>query len=164
MKKWILLILLLPSVMAATQIQYSEDNLTWTNVTSVNEDTNEGYQLNLQQDTLYFFRGRTDAGDWVNVSQRTRDTAEVDDYYLYITIFSIFIILLSLYYFLNDSVFGVISGMLIITTAVSIFNIGFPNLTNELLKNGLVTVLWGVGAYYITIPSLEIITSWGYEE
>ena len=91
MKKWILLTLFLfPSVMAATQIQYSEDNLTWTNVTSVNEDANEGYQLNLQQDTLYFFRGRSNSGDWVNVSQRTRDTAEVDDYYLYITIFDLF--------------------------------------------------------------------------
>ena len=76
MAKWIIPILimfLLPYVMAATEIQYSEDNLTWINVTSVDEDENEGYQLNLQQDTLYFFRGRTDAGDWIYTSQRTKE-------------------------------------------------------------------------------------------
>ena len=157
------LIVLIPKVIALVEIQYSEDNTTWINITNIDEGNKTGYQANLQSDTTYYFRGKDETTNWNYLLQKTKDIIQADDYYLYITIFISFITLLGLYYYLEDSVFGVISGMLVIMTAIAIFNIGFPNLTNTLLKNGLVVILWGVGAYYVIIPSLNIITNWGSE-
>lgn len=159
----LLAIALLPSITAVVDIQYSIDNASWINITNIKEINKTGYQANLQSDTLYYFRGKNETTDWNYLVQRTKDIIQADDYYLYITIFISFITLLGMYYYLEDSVFGVISGMLVIMTAIAIFNIGFPNLTNTLLKNGLVVILWGVGCYYVIIPSLNIITNWGAE-
>lgn len=78
MAKWnliILLLLVIPLIPATTQIQYSEDNLTWKNVTSFNEQDKEGYQIALTEDTTYYFRGKNDNGTfnegWGYIQQKT---------------------------------------------------------------------------------------------
>ena len=138
-------------------IQYSNDTSNWYNITSIDQTLKTGYQINLQSDNTYYFRGKNDTSEFAIITQKAKDTAEIEDYYLYITIFICFISLVGLYYYLEDSVFGMIGGMLIGLTALSIFNIGFPNLANEFLKNSLVTILWGIGGYYVVMPGIKIV-------
>lgn len=141
------------------EVHWSEDNETdWRNITSVDDILEEGVQSNLHGDTLYYFRGRNSTvAAWGYLSQRTRDTAEVDDYYLYIVVFIVIIILLGLGYYLDDPVFSLFAGMLLVVTAITIFNTDFINLTNEFLKNGIVILLIGIGLYYLIAPTIKII-------
>jgi len=73
----ILLLLALPLAAATVHIQYSTDNLTWANITSISELAKEGYQIALQQDTKYYLRGENDNGTyepgWHYISQRTKE-------------------------------------------------------------------------------------------
>lgn len=69
------MVLLLPLIGAA-EIQYSINNITWINITSVDDGDNEGYQTNLQPGTLYYFRGRNGTSDWNYTSQRTKMAGE----------------------------------------------------------------------------------------
>ena len=82
-----IIILLLPFVGAAVQVQYSTDNLTWENITDVDETTNKGYQINLQPSTLYYFRAKNDTSDWGYTSQRTKMDGESVMAGLAITVF-----------------------------------------------------------------------------
>jgi hypothetical protein len=80
--KWNLIIItmmatLLIPLTHGVDIQYSLDNITWRNLTYMNEDTNEGYQINLQPATLYYLRGRYKQGyDWNYTTQRTKAGGE----------------------------------------------------------------------------------------
>jgi len=78
--KWklllIIMLLFVPLVLGAVQIQYGEDNLTWENITNVDDGDGEGYQVNLQPNTLYYFRSRNDTSDWNYSSQRTKIAGE----------------------------------------------------------------------------------------
>lgn len=74
-----MLILILP-VITAVQIEYSTDNSTWENVTYVNETNNESYQINLHEDTLYYFRGRYNSStDWI-YNNVTTSTSQEDEF------------------------------------------------------------------------------------
>jgi len=77
------------------------------------------------------------------------------EYYLYVVSIIVFFALLSLAYYVEEPVFAIVSGMLSIVIAVNIFVNGFPNLTNEFLKNGITIVLVGIGFYFILAPSIE---------
>jgi len=76
-------------------------------------------------------------------------------YYLYVVAIIVFIILLYLGYSLETPVFTVIAGMVSIVLAVNLFVNGFPNLTNAFLKNGIVSILAGIGMYLVIAPSLH---------
>jgi hypothetical protein len=78
--KWNLIIVLVLAIPIAygVELQYSMDNESWENLTNVDEGNNEGYQVNLQPGTLYYFRGRTDAISPYNyTSQRTKVAGEI---------------------------------------------------------------------------------------
>jgi len=93
--KWKLLIIIMllfvPLVWGAVHIQYGTDNLTWGNITNVDDGDGEGYQVNLQPGTLYYFRSRNDTGSWNYSSQRTKVAGEVMMAGLAITIFIVLI-------------------------------------------------------------------------
>lgn len=73
-----MLVLIIPTV-CAVQIEYSTDNATWENVTYLNETTNESYQINLHEGTLYYFRGRyNDTESWVYTNVTTSVSQEED--------------------------------------------------------------------------------------
>ena len=76
-------------------------------------------------------------------------------YYLYVVALLVFFGLLILGYYLQDPVFVIIAGMLSSVIALNIFLNGFPNLTNEFLKNGISIVLAGIGFYFILAPTIE---------
>jgi len=78
-------------------------------------------------------------------------------YYLYVVVTIVFILLIIVGYRLEDTTFIVLAGMLCCVMAVNIFLNGFPDLTNEFLKNGIVIVLAGIGFYLIVGPSVEDI-------
>lgn len=92
--KWkllIIMVLLLPLVAGGVEVQYSLDNLTWENITNVNEPDDDGYQVNLQPGTLYYFRGRNETSEWNYTSQRTKVAGEIIMAGLAITVFVLLI-------------------------------------------------------------------------
>jgi len=85
---------------------------------------------------------------------------ENEEYYLYIITITIFFILVILGYWKREGWFTMIAGILAMIIGIVLFNYGFPNLTNEFLKNAIVVVIWGVGAYLILAPAMELFESW----
>ena len=81
MAKWniiILLLMVIPLVSSTVTLQYlGEDNTTWYNLTGTDENKKEGYQIALDQDTLYYLRGKNDNGTytdtWTYTEQRTKE-------------------------------------------------------------------------------------------
>jgi len=157
----LLLILTLPTVLSA-QVEYSVDNATWKNVTSLDTSAGEGIQLNLQKDAWYHFRGKNDTFDWAYLYVQTKGSEEAAAYYIYITVFAIAVLLLIIGYQVEDNVFQMMAGMLFIVTSVNILLNSFPNLTNTYLINGLVAVLAGIGMYYVLVPTIRQWQEWGW--
>lgn len=85
-----IIILMLP-VVGAVEIQFSSDNLTWENITNVDEPDEAGYQVNLQPGTLYYFRARNGTSEWNYTSQRTKIAGEMMMAGLAITVFILLI-------------------------------------------------------------------------
>ena len=81
---------------------------------------------------------------------------DVDNrYYLYIVALTLFFMLLGIGYFKEEKFFVILSGMLSCVIAINLFLNGFPNLTNEFLKNGIVMIFAGIGFYFILAPSID---------
>jgi len=81
-------------------------------------------------------------------------------YYLYVVATIIFFILLGLGFYLEEETFVIIAGFLSIILAINLFVNGFPNLTNDFLRNGIVIILAGIGFYFVLDPSIHLIESW----
>lgn len=87
---------------------------------------------------------------------------DVDNrYYFYIIVVAAFAILLSIGLWREDHVFVIISGMLLIVLSLNLFFNGYPNLTNEFLKNGIIIVLAGIGFYLILAPTITYFENFG---
>lgn len=69
-------ILLLNVVEAVITVQYSEENISWQNVTSVTESEKEAFEGRLQPSTLYYFRAKDDDSNWKYTTQRTKAGGE----------------------------------------------------------------------------------------
>ena len=85
-KLLIILVLFVPFVYGV-EVHYSEDNLTWVNITNVDEPNSKGYQINLKPSTLYYFRSRNESSEWSYTSQRTKMDGESVMAGLAITVF-----------------------------------------------------------------------------
>lgn len=79
------------------------------------------------------------------------------EYIFYIIAIGIFFLLVILGWWKGDGIFIMIAGMLAMIIGITLFNYGFPNLTNVFLKNSIVAVIWGVGAYLIIAPGMEFL-------
>jgi len=77
-------------------------------------------------------------------------------YYLYIFTFLIACLLLCIGYYMGDSIITLFGGIIFIVLGIIFWTIGYPDLTNEMLKQALSFVLWGIGAYIMTRSSMEI--------
>jgi len=80
--------------------------------------------------------------------------------YLYLLALFVYFILVGLGYWKEEGTFLIIAGMLAMIIGLNIFNNGFPNLTNEFLKNSMVVIIWGVGAVTLFFPIMEFFESW----
>ena len=89
---------------------------------------------------------------------------ENQQYYLYVVILIIFFILIGVGYWKGIGEFIMIAGMIAMGIGINIFINGFPNLTNEFLRNFASVILWGVGAYLIIAPAMEFFENWGDKE
>jgi hypothetical protein len=97
MLKWIIpIMLILCTTVNGVQVQYSEDNSTWTNITSVDENDKEGYQINLDADKLYYIRAKNGTSDWYYTFQRTREGG-MNQMEIALAIFSVLFIIIGLY-------------------------------------------------------------------
>ena len=138
-------------------IEYSPNNLTnWKNITNTDSISRLGYQSNLQADTEYFFRAANTTSDYSYIVQKTKAIRESDQFYIYLIVFIIFGIIISLGYWLNDPYLHVLGGMFPIFVALHITNISFANLGNDFLKTSFVAILLGLGLFYIISGSFKI--------
>jgi len=60
----VLIILLSIVVLSDVEIQVSEDNLTWINVSYVDDYYGFGFETNLTQYTTYYFRAKNSSTNW----------------------------------------------------------------------------------------------------
>ena len=83
---------------------------------------------------------------------------EEDDnqqFFLYIASFVALLSLVGLGFWKHEGVFIMIAGILSMIIGINIFINGFPNLTNDFLRNGMTLIMWGIGAYLIMLPGME---------
>lgn len=156
----IMLIVLCTSTFADVLVEYSEDNASWMNVTTVDTGKSQAYQINLIKDTTYFARGRNSTTDFTYLTFITKGAEQTPLYYIFIIIFVVFLVMQGLGHYLEEEVFIIISGMLLGIAALGIFTDTFINLTNVFLKQGMVMVLIGLSFYFIVAPGMAIIESW----
>ena len=83
-----------------------------------------------------------------------------EEYQLYVVVSIIFFILVGLGYYYEIGEFVMIAGILAMIIGINIFNYGFPHLSNEFLRNAIVMIIWGVGAYLIIAPAIEFFENW----
>lgn len=86
---FVLINLIIPIALSAIEVQYSTDNSTWINVTSIDEGLAEAYQINLQGNTQYYFRARNGSTAWQYISRRTKTDGETTMATLSVAIFLI---------------------------------------------------------------------------
>lgn len=85
---------------------------------------------------------------------------ENQQYYLYIVALIVFFVLAGIGYWLDEGVFIMVSGVLAMVIGINLHNYGFPNLTNDFLRQAIVLVIWGVGAYLILVPAMKFFEEW----
>lgn len=90
----------------------------------------------------------------------TIEEDEFQQYYLYLAILLVFFILVIVGHLKDIGEFIMIAGILAMVIGINIFNNGFPNLTNVFLRNAIVLVIWGVGAYLILAPAMRFFEEW----
>lgn len=100
MLKWIISIIMIiictSGVESAVLVQYSTDNSTWKNITSIDEDEKEGHQINLDADTLYYIRSSNDSTNWYYTSKRTLEGG-LNQMEIALAIFAVLFIIIGLY-------------------------------------------------------------------
>lgn len=159
----LLILLIIPNVKAQIECDVSDDNETWVDITStlydgcIDENSSLANINNLDEDQTYYLRCKDDETEWNYVSTRTDPARESDLYFVYVLILSVLLILLWTGYYTDDYVFLVLSGLLSLTIAVYLFNNEFLNLTNTLLRNGLVVLFIGYGAFYTIAPTIRLV-------
>lgn len=101
----------------------------------------------------------------------TEDTGSItieedlfQQYYLYLIVVGVFLILVTLGWWKEEGIFVMIAGMLAMVIGINIFVNGFPNLTNTFLRNGITAIIWGVGAYLILKPAMDFFENWRDKE
>jgi hypothetical protein len=126
----------------------------------------ETKNLTLFNNDVYYFNLSLDEGNYVLrlCDGGTREIIVENDneqYYLYVIALLVFFVLLGLGYYLKQEIFVIIAGMLSMIIAINIFFNGFPNLSNEFLRNGMVIVLAGIGMYFTLAPSIDFLENFG---
>lgn len=177
MLKWIQVIILMLITVQITSgaviIEWSPDNESWQNVTSIDEKTGIAYQPNLEEGKLYYFRSKNDTTEFIYTSARTLTSGERPMSSLSITFFVMFITLsfllmpiklksITRYDYLNRVLQGgsLVIGLLLLSlvaammaTLSSTFELG---LTNEIFR-----FMWIIQwAAYISI--VIVVLGFGY--
>ncbi len=78
-------------------------------------------------------------------------------YWLYLTAVILFIALLWAGIRTEQTTFVTLSGMVAVFISIFLFTNGFPNLTDTFLTNGLSAIMFGIGAFLMVVPNLEIL-------
>jgi len=143
--------------------EYSFDNPKWENVTVI--ESTYGIQYALPSSTMVYLRAKnTSTGfNYINQSTELGGESMLDIFdaldqesYLYILAFIVFLVLIGIGYWTEEWVFIMVAGMLSTVIGITIYNYGFPNLENVFLTKVIVLGLWGVGAYFILAPAMQL--------
>jgi len=132
-------------------------NINGTNVTFTPNTTIEELGINDYNLTVYAEDATGNVGNSTVYFRVGYENEKNTYYYLYFFIFALAVTLLIVGWKIEDPIIVIFSGMLFIVMGVIIWTVGYPSLTNELLKKSISFVLWGVGAYLLVIGSNEII-------
>lgn len=86
---------------------------------------------------------------------------DVDNrYYLYLVFIVVFLSLIGLGYYKQENIFVILGGFMACAIALNLFLNGFPNLTNDFLRNTISIILSGLGFYFIIAPSIDYFENW----
>lgn len=109
---------------------------------------------------------QTDYGTYTFYYNSTGDSGsiiiqeDVDNrYYLYVIFIFVLIALILLGYYKQENIFVILGGFMACAIALNLFLNGFPNLTNDFLRNTISIVLAGIGFYFIIGPSISYFES-----
>jgi len=80
---------------------------------------------------------------------------EERNYWLYVFVLLTALTFYLLGKYLTDDAFPIISGMLLCVLAIHFIINGYPNLTNEFLRNSVFFILLGIGLYLIANHSIK---------
>ncbi len=78
-------------------------------------------------------------------------------YWLYLTAVILFFGLLWAGIRTEQTTFVTLSGMVAMFISIFLFTNGFPNVTDIFLTNGLSVIMFGIGAYLMIVPNLNIL-------
>ncbi len=105
-------------------------------------------------DTYTFQYGTGDTGTIVV------EEDENQQFFLYLVSIGVLVLLIVLGFWKHEGIFLMIAGILAMIIGINIFVSGFPNLTNDFLRNGITLVVWGIGAYLILLPGMDFFENW----
>lgn len=133
------IMLLIPTAIAATEIQISTDNITWYNITdftydgAINETTKLARVGYLEQGTMYYFRAKNSTTNWGYTNQRTERGFEEME--LALTLFLI-----------------IVTGALFILPMFKHFS------KNEFVNTILRRSCWVIGLWLLTLDTAMVAT------
>lgn len=141
-----------------------------TLIVHIYNDSNSLYNQTMNQFNYFTCNATFNKTEWATYSflYSTSDSGTIiieenedNTYYLYISVFIVLFVLLIIGYWLEEENFHIIAGMLCAIIAINIWINGFPNLTNDFLKNGIAIVLAGIGFYFIVGPVANKLQKYG---
>ncbi len=106
------------------------------------------------------YNGQYGTGDTFTLVVEEDDNQQ---FYLYLVSVGVLLSLIVLGFWKHEGIFLMIAGILAMLLGINIFVNGFPNLTNDFLRNGITLIVWGIGAYLIMLPGMEFFENWGEE-
>ena len=149
-----------PTISQCTNFSY---NIYNTSGTLIQTGT-----MTLLKEDIYYFNLTMEEGKYIIrlCDGATREVIVFNDpnipFYLYIIASLTLVTLLGLGFYLHEGTFVILGGMLAIIISVDIFIGGFPNLTDEFLKNTMSIVFGGIGFLFVLLPSLEFFENMGW--
>jgi len=107
----------------------------------------------------------TEGGSYyINSSEGSSITIIVNqknsEFYLYLGALVVFILFIVLGYMTEQNIFPILAGMLSVAIGIHIAVTGFPNLTNEFLKDAIIVILLGIGFWLMIAPSIKVWEEW----
>jgi len=155
----VLILVTLCSIMVSgsVRVEYSEDNITWTNVSDVDLINKEARLNYLNVGETYYFRAKNATTSFGYVVSRTLGSIETSRFWFFMSMMVLSIIFMVIYKLTQGSMYPTFVGMILIFFALDFTNNPLPNLETQLLKTSFNIILLGLGFILILVPNLPYI-------
>jgi len=134
----------------------SEDNSTWERIQFQNNTNKSAYNLLLKEDTTYYLYYEN--GSMTKYEDFTTQSVYESEKFQFLTVMLLFSLgLLLCYYFIQDTIFPVFSGMVFLFIGIDLVRNGFPNIYNGWLLSAVSILLIGFSFILMLVPALNKI-------